>query len=199
MVKISTLATETVDETVKGLRAYIMVTDEDGGVVVRKPANSLLRGFYDTLYAHMANVNTSTIAEDGTSITIDPVRPGYFNFVSAPGETRQGIVVGTGTTPVSMTDFRLAAKIGHGTGAGQLIYGSTSVTSLEYLGINTFRFYVTRLFTNNSGSDITVNEVGLLEFIPTWSRGHLVDRTLVTFVVPNGRSRNVVYELRVTV
>jgi hypothetical protein len=53
--------------------------------------------------------------------------------------------------------------------------------------------------TNNSGADITVNEVGLIARYGVNDQKVLIDRTLATFIVPNGSSRNVIYELRVVV
>jgi hypothetical protein len=184
-------------ELEKGLNVLIHVEDEHGRRIVSKKAQTLITAFYKVLYVQMAYFSSVSIVDTTGYTRLITGDTANFNVKAASGDTSFGIVVGTSTTPVSITDYRLGALISHGTGAGQLLYGSVAVTSIEVIG-SMARFYVTRLLTNNSGADITVNEVGLVE------RGYgnylaLLDRTLATFVVPNGGSRNVIYEFRVVV
>jgi hypothetical protein len=81
--------------------------------------------------------------------------------MSAPdNDDSFGVVVGSGTASVSPTDYALAAKIGHGTGAGQLDYGPATVTS-SY-GATSSYAEIARTFLNTSGSDVTVREVGIV-------------------------------------
>jgi hypothetical protein len=71
-----------------------------------------------------------------------------------------GIIVGSGSNPVSPTDYALASKIPHGTGTGQLDYEPSTVTS-SYS--STFSYVeIARSFINKSGADIIVREVGLV-------------------------------------
>ena len=189
-----------VEEPEKGINIYVHVEDELGNRVLSKKSSTLLSNFYAALYSHISSSLAYYRRLDGT---IDQVTPSSktFSVKGASGQTNLGIVVGTSTTPVSMTDFSLGSQIPHGIGAGQLLYGSTDVTDLDFLS-NMTRFYVTRLFTNNSGADITVNEVGILAHFYNrygFTFPALIDRTLATFVVPHGSSRNVIYEIRVVV
>jgi hypothetical protein len=182
-------------ELEKGLNVLIHVEDEHGRRIVSKKAQTLLTAFYKTLYAHMARGGVSIVDTTGVSRMLSD-HTTNFSVKAVSGDTSFGIVVGTATTPVSITDYKLGALISHGTGAGQLLYGGVDVTDIEIIG-NMARFYITRLLTNNSGVDITVNEVGLVE---KSNYGiFLLDRTLATFIVPNGGSRNVIYEFRVVV
>jgi hypothetical protein len=71
-----------------------------------------------------------------------------------------GIVVGSGSTPVSPTDYRLASKISNGTGTGQLDYEPQTVTS-SYSDTSSY-FEIARSFINRSGGDVIVREVGLI-------------------------------------
>jgi hypothetical protein len=81
--------------------------------------------------------------------------------MSAPdNDDSYGIVVGSGSTPVSPTDYALAAKISHGTGAGRLDYGPATITS-SY-GTTSSYTEMARTFLNASGSDVTVREVGII-------------------------------------
>jgi hypothetical protein len=65
------------------------------------------------------------------------------------------IVLGSGTQPFSLTLNSLAAPIANGSGAGQLTYGSVSVT---YSG-TTIYTYVTVI--NYSSTTINITEIGL--------------------------------------
>jgi hypothetical protein len=73
-----------------------------------------------------------------------------------------GIIVGTGTTAVSLDDFSLVSQIPNGTGAGQLVYGSNSVTTIAQSLSNLWFYRISRTFTNQSTTPITITEVGLV-------------------------------------
>lgn len=71
-----------------------------------------------------------------------------------------GIVVGTGVTAVTPTDYALATRILHGRTAGRLEYGGCEFIGIAFVNPNG-EFTIRRYFTNASGGSITVNEVGL--------------------------------------
>jgi hypothetical protein len=71
-----------------------------------------------------------------------------------------GIVVGSGSTSVGPTDYSLVSKIAHGTGSGQLDYDASAV--LYSYGSSSSYVELYRSFTNKSGADITVREVGII-------------------------------------
>jgi hypothetical protein len=71
-----------------------------------------------------------------------------------------GIVIGTGTTPPSRTDYALQSKIPHGTGVGQIYYNQQT-----YDLLSDYSFRLNREFTN-AGSDLSVAEAGLI--YETW-------------------------------
>ena len=76
-----------------------------------------------------------------------------------------GIVVGSGTSPVTLDSYALASKISHGTSEGQLDYDAMAA---EELGLDTsvsppvYRCRFLRGFKNLSGGDIVINEVALI-------------------------------------
>jgi len=81
--------------------------------------------------------------------------------INAPdNEPSYGIVVGSGSTPVSPTDYNLASQIPHGTGAGQLDYDPHAITS-SYSDTSSY-VEIARSFVNRSGSDIIIREVGII-------------------------------------
>jgi len=114
-----------------------------------------------------------------------------------------GIVIGRGTTPVSVEDYCLADKITHGTGVGQMNYGSCDVSAIGYTP-NWSRVIVSRTFTNLSGASIDVNEIG--SYLYTRSKVGGVDREVrflclrdvlpTTDTVPDGYTYTVSYEIR---
>jgi len=79
------------------------------------------------------------------------------------GDHTFGICVGTGTTAVALDQYNLASPITHGTAAGQLLYGITTIESL-IKGTTEWLFRIIRSFSNSTDSTITVNEVGLFFF-----------------------------------
>jgi len=66
------------------------------------------------------------------------------------------IQLGSGTQSFSPTLNSLAAPIANGSGAGQLTYGSTTVS---YSGST---FYVSITVTNNSSTIVNISEIGLV-------------------------------------
>jgi hypothetical protein len=118
----------------------IMVTDKNGKVVYRRryKSKSFVVGFLNALYA----VFSST--------------PSARDFILSPD-----IVVGSGTTPPKITDTGLTSQIGNGTGSGQLQYGTDSLTT-PVINSNTNSASLTwsKSFTNGSGGNVTVAEVG---------------------------------------
>jgi len=71
-----------------------------------------------------------------------------------------GPVVGSGTTAVTIDDYKLDTQITHGTGSGQLSFGAVSFNAPQTSG-QTRSFEVVRQFTNGSGGTVTVREIGL--------------------------------------
>lgn len=80
------------------------------------------------------------------------------NFGNSTVDGR-GIVIGTGTNASTFLDQALQTKIASGTGAGQMVVGSQSLVTTLTTGI--VQSVVERTFANNSGAEITVNEVGI--------------------------------------
>jgi len=174
-----------------------MTVEVDGK---RKVCNSYVRGMVDALRVIMSVFGGGfTTCKDITGTDrAEPEGQSMFDTKSPVGATAWGPVVGTGTTPVAITQTALTTQIGHGVGAGQLQYGAVSVGLPQTLG-STRQFTIARTFTNNSGADITVNEVGLYsrDLLNLWY--YMLERTLLTFTIPNGESKTVTYTIKVTV
>jgi hypothetical protein len=79
-----------------------------------------------------------------------------------PGNvTTYGLQVGTGTTAVTTSDHVIETLIAHGSGAGQLNYGSTTVGGAVDAGSGC-TLTISRQFGNASGNTITIKELTLV-------------------------------------
>jgi hypothetical protein len=110
-------------------------------------------GYAYTARADMVAVDGAAqgITIIGTNITV--------GGNAGAGVDTYGILIGASDTPVSIGQYSLGTKITHGTGIGQMSYGTSTVEALTK--DTTWFFRVIRTFTNNSGSTITVREIGL--------------------------------------
>jgi len=138
----------------------------------RVKANSWLRNFALAfrvlLFCARAqlNVTTTVVNVGGASATFraSSVNASKLTPLAtrAPsGNDDYGIQVGTGTTPVTRDDYCLVSKIPHGTATGQMVYGAVTVEDVDGVPPES-RFRIIRVFSNESGADITVNEIGLV-------------------------------------
>lgn len=148
----------------------------------RQRAHSFVRNYYNYVYCSFTNVNGGTgegnswgaggLKVKNTSGTQDYVAGGdsqyYMSYYSTAnvgiGDTTTHIVVGSSTAAFNFEDYALGTKINHGTTAGTLLYqtggnfteGSYDTPSKTWSGL------VYRDFNNNSGGDVTVNEIGFV-------------------------------------
>jgi hypothetical protein len=125
------------------------------------------------------------------------------NLNAGEGVSYRGIVLGTGTTSNSINTYKLEAQISHGSGAGQLYYSTTSVSTVVVGDTNIRYFEITRYFQNRSGVDITVNEIGLYAYFTdngtNW-RGICIARDLTGgIVVPANSTLIVRYKPRIVI
>jgi len=81
---------------------------------------------------------------------------------ASAGNDTLGIVVGSGSTAVTLNDYNLVSKIPHGTTAGRLAYGASTVQNMDVSDPTLWTFKITRTFTNSSGAPIDIREIGLI-------------------------------------
>lgn len=126
---------------------------------------------------------------------------------------RIGPRVGTSTTNVVNTDFRLQdgaaanTAIEHGEATGEFYHYGAEVSGLKFSGTQ-ISIEITRVFENRSGATISVEEVGLyvgyvsgaITGLPTIENVHCVSRHLVTTVsVLNNEFLKVTYTIAINV
>ena len=157
------------------MRIYVEleVRDEKGKIIEIKRFRShsylkqfiaMLRGIMFHTYGSSNSGNTTMVDTSGTSRSY-PYSTGSLYHAGMPlncgaGSSEYGLVVGSGTAYNTVNTYALQSLIPHGTGSGQLSYGSHTFDSL-LVSDNTVYFRIMRTFTNNSGASITVNEIGL--------------------------------------
>ena len=120
---------------------------------------------------------------------------------AAGADVNYGIVVGTGTDAPASADYDLQTKVAHGSGAGQLQYGATSVANAAVVGANV-DIVISRIFVNASGGSITLREAGLIvrhALIGTTGYYFLVIHDAVNQAIANTYIAVVTYTLRTTV
>ena len=194
------------------LRYEIEVKNREGEVIKRisGESKSLLKNFmiglWAALYSFLTKKGTNIIDRDGVSHTFPYVSSTYpkHMVVTAPANNDDyGILVGTGETEVSPDDTDLASPISHGTGAGQLSYGTTTCEE-PTVSDSVVSFRILRSFTNNSGASVTVKEIGI-----AFLHGHADDGDIYVLMardvlsspttIPDGASLTVRYTLSITV
>jgi hypothetical protein len=139
----------------------ITVTDEHGTVLTdyTEPSDSYVIAFLDLLSVMINQTNRNIVDTSGNSQSIG-TNSVNFRASAAGGDSSYGIVVGTGTNTVTLTDYNLQTLIANGSGSGQLNYSIVTLTSPTTTG-STRSFTISRSFQNSYTSSTTINELGL--------------------------------------
>jgi len=123
------------------------------------PSRSYVIAFLDILHAQFTGLSTSITDTTGNARAVAAHANNLSTKAGATVST-WGLVVGTGTNAVLITDTKLQTQIAHGVGAGQLYYQLVESIAPSTSGA-TRRFIFTRSFVNQSGGTITVRECGI--------------------------------------
>ena len=172
------------------IRLTVTIKDKDGKIIKvhKQRSHSFLMNYLSMIAGLMVNPYGSEnnyyyfLSTAGTWWSFAPNYTTVKNtltMLDGNNDSTYGIVVGSGTATPTPQDYKLGNQIVNGTGSGQLVYGShtvsptpatsglangTSTPSSGLLNIsgNTTSFTISRLFTNSSGGAITVSEVGII-------------------------------------
>jgi len=199
------------------LELELEIRDRNGKIIHKetRKAESFVQNFLNFLAGCLAKQDRSPWDVNNVAQLISPyispasgvdVEMEIMNVLAGDGEDAYGIVVGSGTTSPGATDYNLESKITHGVSSGQLQYGAVE---LEAFGLtdNTTYLQFKRVFTNGSGADVTVNEIGLIakwyRKVGTDEQGpyyFLLIRDVLasSVIVPDGASLTVRYKLQTT-
>ncbi|MCK9570052.1 hypothetical protein M0R72_14005 [Candidatus Pacearchaeota archaeon] len=133
-------------------------------------SHTWVRNFYNALFAASFGGLTG-YGPDGDggagSLKIRTQSGDYLNNISSAHfpslESAGGIILGTGDTAYSFEDYKPDALIAHGTGAGQMTYGTMSHQVPVYTsGTKEWAQTIKRVCNNNSSGAIAVAEVLLV-------------------------------------
>ena len=188
------------------VKAYLKIKVIDGNGKCtyhrRYRSRSFVANFLRVIFTNLSGQEINNVNTSGGSYTI------YFRdsmiVNDGSNDDRYGILIGTGTSAPTIIDDNLSQVISNGASVGQMQYGAVSVTgAVTNTSTNSGYFTVSRTFTNNSGSSITVSEVGLV----AWTGGNSPNNQFYLIIhdllpspitVPNGSSLTISYEIQVT-
>lgn len=185
------------------VRGYLIEKGKRRGRLVFKkkadpPVENFMKWLYFALLCNDAGA-VSMIDISNTSRSVTWAATTRCQVDGPAGNTNYGIVAGTGTNAVTMTDYALQTLIAHGTGAGQLSYGAVTFTGPTTSG-KTRYFEFQRALTNGSGGSITVNEIGLYVYPTSTAYYYMYLRDVLGsgVVVNNGQVLTIKYRVSVT-
>lgn len=156
-----------------------------------KAAHSFLAQFLELLKVQM-----STTAEIITTITDteQSVTTNASNLQVPAGASNllQGMLIGSGSDPVTIDDYKLQSKITTDLTASVVSF------SLSYPTANTRRLSISRTFTNGSINPMAIEEVALYTYSHT-AVYICLDRTLYSVSIPAESSLTLTYRIDVSV
>jgi len=187
------------DKNVGNVFYKVEVYDKDGKLIEEKSGkgDSVLNNWIVIFASIRDGTRPAMMDQEGNLHYLSQIVFENCSMKAPAGNDSYGILVGTGTTPVDLGDTKLASKISHGTGSGQLNYGDTS----EYGETSdlTRSEGLQRSFDNNSGADITINEIGMAMKVNDGSNDYyvLIARDVISATtVPDGGRVTVKYWFR---
>lgn len=200
--------------------------------VREQPSRSWLKHFFDILYIKFNYQSTLAGITDvgGTGRTLgegsacdlafhiasmpggvyNALNTGYdtdfatFDITTQPNGELVGIVVGSSNVAVAPSQNSLNTRIVHGAGAGQLLYGGTAIFAPVFADPDG-SLEIKRYLTNDSGGDVTIQEVGI--YAPIRANSNNVaalldicrDVVAPAVVVADTQILEVVYTVQITV
>lgn len=162
------------DRDLIGCEYEIEVIDKDGNVTERqKGKNSLLIQFIASIISALdsAGYNTICPSTDVKNVAGGAASNLLYQYnsntycgiptIGVFGNITSGTVVGSGNTPVTADDYKLATIITHGIGAGTQLQYQAGVIQDVVLASPRASFRIDRTFINGSGLAVTVKEIGI--------------------------------------
>jgi len=155
-------------------------------LVPPRPANTLLKQFFQLLTMQCSQANASVKNTAGSEIN-QAISNTVYRSNGAAADTALGLQIGSGTTAVTVTDWKIETLITTNVAYGAMIFLS------ESFGTNGWRLNLIRTFTNNTGSAVEIKEVAWNTYIsPNY---FTVDRTPLVVSLPNTKVFTLTYRL----
>jgi len=154
---------------------------------------------------HSYGVNGGTVYIRNSSNVLEAefcsqAQNGNFGFAAPSTNTNYGILVGTGTTAVACSDYKMQTLIANGSASGQLNYSATVVIGATNAG-TTCSLAVTRAVSNASGADVTIQEIGLMceTYMQNGLTYYLLIHDLATQTLHNGDTYLIIYTMQTSI
>lgn len=198
------------------------VSDADGTVVevLKSKSNSWVRNAYNVLSFLFlpcdTNEGSATFGEGSMSlkttagVTVRTNNYGVYieygflsNLYNSGANANYGILIGTGNAAESFESNALEALIAHGTGSGQMVYDAGAKPTATYNSENKkWQSVMARVFTNSSGANIIVNEIGLAYTTKLGSTTYILlisrDVLATPVTVEHGQTLTITYTSEIT-
>jgi hypothetical protein len=202
------------------------VRDKNGKIIqsLKQRSHSWVRNAYNMMFCYLAGKDLSNSSFGAGSLSLKdtgngvrygggpvclsqqaPVDSTSMGYRGPAGNDTYGILVGSGTNPEDFESYALHVKIANGTGTGQLTYVEAEIHAILWNpGTLTMKNNLVRYFNNNSGADVSVNEVALV--LHGYGPGNSVpynymtarDRLVTTVIVPNTGQLKVTYTVQLS-
>jgi hypothetical protein len=218
------------------MKTYLTLESFGEGKLLEKrtqQSRSWLKHFWDLFYGPIGNLSLNSVPDiNGANRTLDYSAVALNLAVNAPGGnmgfftnreyygsgawigfgglgvndgSNGGIVLGTDSTPVTPIQNALVAKVPHGEAAGNLLYAGMEIYGLAIANPNG-EFKLRRFFSNVSGGDITIQEVGIYSYGSQGYSGYevytyCIARDVVSpgVLISNGQLLAVTYTVQIAV
>ena len=183
----------------------LIITDRWGRVIRhtrRRRSRSLLRQWTELLRVRFSGTNQAGVTDiAGAVVTIIHASTAGMLINGGVGDANRGPVVGTGSAAVDISDNALGSQILNGSGSGQFSHAAATFGGIV-VDASSAQFTVSRIFNNQSGGPITINEAGIhAQNNRSGQIQHffLIVRDLVSpgETVPSGGAATLVYTVRV--
>jgi hypothetical protein len=194
-----------------------VVSDPKTGKITEQRAiksHSFLKQFLQILYVKFNMLGNWTVSSTytpygtlGTTIAIKDITNAdrnvshvniyEFQCIGAITSVTSGIIIGTGVTAPTITDYKIETIIPHATmNYSAVTWGNPASDA------TTSQFTITRNFANVSGGDVTVNEIAL--YVWAYSGGakdFCIIRDVIAggITVPNGQTLTINYRIQVVI
>jgi len=199
----------------------VEVRDKYGYVIQRQKqrSHSWTRNAYNMMFTNLAGLNADDAAVFGAGKlnikeTDGNIQEGEYpvaqytssmegttyGYRAGAADASKSIIVGSGTNAESFEDYALQTPIAEGNGAGQLNHVATEPHSESYAALVFTNEWV-RYFNNNSGGNVSVNEVALVADIKFGITRTILtsrDKLASTVTVPDTGQLKVTYTIQLT-
>lgn len=131
------------------------VFDENNNPLYQGEFKSFTSNFLKLLYGSMMGAGTAKAKDlTNTDLAMDSFPQNTFNILGGAGVKKFGVVVGTNTAAVSVSDYSITVPSG--------LTVNDTVVSASSVGADSISVEISRQISNSSGSAVNLKEAGLI-------------------------------------